>query len=59
MTLYKNKNFTKRNYECTNIVMCESENAPNENWEPSNDIELLDKLTQLHRENGVKYYGYL
>lgn len=30
---YKNKNFTKRNYECTNVVFAVGETAPRgEQW---------------------------
>ena len=32
MTTFKNTNFTKRNYECTNVVFCQAETAPDANW---------------------------
>lgn len=32
MKTFKNKNFAKRDFESTNIVVCQSEIAPNENW---------------------------
>ena len=58
MTTYKNINFTKRNYDCTNIVACVAESAPNENWVEC-DESVLDGLMKLHSINGVAYYGYL
>ncbi|QCW19979.1 hypothetical protein [Flavobacterium phage FPSV-D2] len=60
MKTFKNKNFTKRDYECTNIVFCQCEIAPNENWIEcdENEIQKL-KCSQLYTQAGVKYYGYL
>lgn len=58
METFKNVNFTKRNYECTNIVACVAEQAPNANYAPA-DEAILENLTQLWIENGVRYYGYL
>jgi len=58
MKTYKNKNYTKRNYECTNVICCVAVNAPNYNWIECKESELIG-LTPLHTENGVKYYGYL
>lgn len=55
---FKNKNFTKRNYECTNVVACVAETAPNANYVPADD-SILEGLTQLWIEGGVRYYGYL
>jgi hypothetical protein len=58
MNTYKNKNYTSRNYECTNIVCCEASEAPNANWVACDGSE-LDNLSQLYLENGIRYYGYL
>lgn len=60
MLTFKNINFIKRDYEATNIVFCQSETAPSENWNEcdSSEIEKLN-CTQLYTEAGVKYYGYL
>lgn len=58
MNVYRNKQFTKRNYECTNIVACVADQAPGDNYEPA-DPSILNRLTQLWIEKGVKYYGYL
>ena len=60
MKTFKNKNFTKRDYECTNIVFCQSEIAPNENWIECDEKEIQElKCSQLYTQAGVKYYGYL
>ena len=57
MKTFKNKNFTKRNYDCTNIVYCQSELAPNENWIECDETE--NKLNHLYTQDGVRYFGYL
>ena len=65
MNTYRNANFTKRNYECTNIVACRTEHNPKErgdkraiNWEPA--VEgVLTGLTMLWICDGVEYWGYL
>ena len=57
MKTFKNKNFTKRNYDCTNVIFCQSETAPNENWIECNESE--NTLNHLYTEAGVKYFGYL
>jgi len=62
MKTYKNKNYTKRNYECTNIIFCETDNILNtENPEIWIEIESIDiaNTTQLWQQNGVIYYGFL
>ena len=58
MNTFKNRNYTKRDYECTNIVCCESETAPNDNWIECDKSELT-KLSRLHREGETIYYGYM
>jgi hypothetical protein len=62
LATFINKNFTKRDYECTNIVACRAERAPNENWVPCEESELAG-LQQLWIEtaNGLRvtYYGHL
>jgi hypothetical protein len=58
MTTFKNKNFTKRNYECTNVVFCIAETAPNENW-IATDEAMPSSMIQLRIENGVRYFGWL
>ena len=58
MTTYRNTKFTTRNYDCTNVVACVASAAPASHWQPA-DESILSGLTQLYRENGVTYYGYL
>ncbi len=55
---YKNKHFTKRDYEATNIIACVAEVAPDDNWIEA-DESVLKGLTQLWIEKDVRYYGYL
>jgi hypothetical protein len=65
MTVYKNINFVKRDYECTNIVACKLEpdafarepKVP-EGYEPA-DPAILNGLTPLWLTAGVRFYGYL
>lgn len=60
MKTFKNKNFTKRDYEATNVVACVADKAPNENWiESNNDIIAKMNLNKLWIENNVQYYGWL
>lgn len=55
---FRNANWTKRDYECTNVVACKAATAPSVNWEPCSGT-VLDGLTKLHSEAGVEYWGYL
>lgn len=57
MKTFKNKHFIKRDYECTNIVFCEAEAAPDANWIECDPSE--NTLQQLWIEGGVRYFGYL
>jgi len=64
MRIFKNKNFTKRNYDCTNIVACEivEEGAKvPDNYEAADEAfgAYVRNLTPLWIESGVRYYGYL
>lgn len=58
MTTYRNTKFTRRDYECTNIVACVAVTAPAANWEPA-DESILSGLTKLYTQGGVTYYGHL
>jgi hypothetical protein len=61
--IFKNKNFNKRDYEATNVVACEAEVAPDENWIPAPSGFLGTLLSkgaqQLWIQGGVKYFGWL
>ena len=63
MNIFRNKNFTKRDYECTNVVACLADSAPDENWIPTSHEELnamlRSPLQSLYIEKNVQYYGYL
>jgi len=61
MTTYKNTNFTKRNYDCTNIVFCTTNDIENIT-RPGNWVECDDSandLDQLFMENEVRYFGFM
>lgn len=63
MSTFRNKNWTKRDYECTNVVACVAEKAPGDNWVPC-DPYYLDQIIsrgaqQLEICAGVRYYGWL
>ncbi len=65
MTTYKNALFTKRNYDCTNIVFCQTEGNPQVNGDRQNMtwVETTEQIpagmTQLYLCDGVRYFGYL
>lgn len=62
MNTYRNKYFTKRNYECQNLVACVAETAP----ATADDRWVLDvgstvnvkALDRLYVQAGVTYYGH-
>lgn len=58
MKTFKNKNYTTRDYECTNVIACQAEVAPNDNWIEC-DESILTNLKQLWIEAGVRYFGHL
>ena len=58
MTTFKNKNFTKRNYECTNVVFCQADTAPDSNWIETSE-QMPSTMIQLFTQNGVRYFGWL
>ena len=58
MKIFQNTAFTKRISDCTNIVACVGEAAPNERFVET-DASVLVGLTQLHRQAGVTFYGYM
>ena len=59
MQTFINKHWTgKRDYECTNVIACQAAQAPDANWLPC-DESILNGLTQLYIERGVRYFGHL
>lgn len=58
MQVFKNKNFTTRNYECTNIAACVAETAPNDNYIAA-DESILKNMMHVYTQNGVQYWGWL
>lgn len=60
MKTFRNKNFVKRNYECTNTVFCQAEKSPNENYIETTEADLTESKCQaLYTENDVRYFGFL
>ena len=59
--IYKNKNFVKRDYECTNIVACDvlGSSAPLPEYYEEADETVLKGLNALYVQDNVRYYGYL
>jgi hypothetical protein len=55
---FRNAAFTRRNYECTNLVACVAEVAPGPNWVEC-DPEALIGLTKFYCQGGVLFYGYM
>jgi len=66
---FRNKNFVKRDYECTNVVLAIADHTPDDGmeWEPISDaqFEVAVSLTRfspmqlLYTQRGVQYYGWL
>ena len=61
MTYYRNVKWTKRHYECTNIVGAKSDGeAPfGECWVPCEEEDLPEGLNPIHRMGDVVYLGYM
>jgi hypothetical protein len=63
--VFRNKFYTKRNSECTNVICCVCESAPTEDtngntitdgrWVEVSEIE----GNHLFTSGGVRYYGYM
>lgn len=62
MNTYRNKYFTKRNYECQNLVACVAETAPataDGRWVlDADDAVNVKALDRLYVQAGVTYYGH-
>lgn len=43
---FRNRHYTKRDYEATNVIACIAAVAPSDDWEPC-DPQILRGLTQL------------
>lgn len=54
---YKNKNYKKRDYECTNFIFCQAINPPADYWIECDESEI--NCNQLYIQAGVKYFGHL
>ncbi len=60
--VYKNLNFKKRDYECTNVVAAQAVDFDHEQlptyYVPA-ESSVLDGLTRLWVEEGIQYWGWL
>lgn len=60
--VYRNREFKKRDYECTQIVACQPIDSGTaiipEGYDPC-PSDILVGLTPLWIQGGVRYYGYL
>jgi len=68
LKVFKNKNFTKRDYECTNLVYAVGETQPEGDfWEETNDYKEFDgdiylgksDVQHLYTSCGIQYFGYM
>lgn len=61
MKTFRNKHFTKRNYDCTNVVFCQSLYNPDiNNWVECTESEIATRQCyQLYIIAGVRYFGWL
>ena len=67
MPWYRNSNWTKRDYDCTNVVACEAPSkpdfgwngAPADYWTPTSREFLPNRLEEIGSMKGVKFWGYL
>lgn len=67
MPVYRNRNFEKRNYDCTNIVAVECaepplvgwNGQPADYWEPTTGRPQLAGLDKIGSFAGMTFYGYL
>lgn len=59
--IFQNSKFIKREFDCTYVVYCETDKAPNEYWiETKLAVNQLPQyMEHLYTENNIKYYGYL
>jgi len=65
MKTFRNANFVKRNYECTNVVCCQSENIeqakiamPGANWIECSEKE-VERMTQLWKVGSATLFGWM
>ena len=55
---FTNTAWTKRDYECINIVACQADVAPGPQWVEAAP-EAVRGLTMLYRQAGVTYFGHM
>lgn len=60
---FRNRNYSQRDYEVTNVIACVAAAAPSEIWEPCNS-SVLQGLTQLelrytHEGQSYRLFGHI
>ena len=55
--VFRNTKYTRRNYDCTNVVACEADKAPSRDYVPCDRADLND-LFYLYTANGAVYFGH-
>lgn len=58
LNTYRNRNFVKRDYECTNVVYCLAPSAPSEEWVISQDA-IPASMRMLERRGDALFYGWM
>ena len=58
MKTFKNTSFTKRDYECTNVIACQGDVAPAGTWAEC-DESILAGLKPLWIIAGVQFFGHM
>jgi hypothetical protein len=56
--IFRNRNFKKRDHDCTNVVCCKAAAAPTPDWIPCKEADLVGMM-ELWTEAGVTYFGWL
>lgn len=65
MKVFRNKAYMERDYECTNVIYCESEENPDPaKWVEEHESTIRHFVnnhagTHLYTQAGARYYGYM
>lgn len=59
MKTFKNKHFKGVDPECTNVIFCQADTAPSDNWIECEEAELKQAkyVHQLYIQAGVRFFG--
>jgi hypothetical protein len=61
MKTFKNKNFTDINPDCTNVIFCQADTAPSDNWIEceADELRKCHCARLLYIQDGIRYFGVL